>query len=197
MRGLKHRPRSLLSCMGCLWHGAGPGAHSWGAAAEGSDVGRVWGWDTWPPACCTPLSRGLDAAVSVQKQGLQHEARAGKRGRRAAGGCPQAQGLPSAASGPRARAHAGAWHWARHGISAPLTASCWGATGGRICCDTATRPRGQPEAGTARPPHKRPVCGPQSPHTEPKLCETLASEHNSSHSQDPRHSPAPLTAPAL
>lgn len=41
------------------------------AAAEGSDVGRVWGWATWPPARCTALSRGLGAAGSAQKQGQQ------------------------------------------------------------------------------------------------------------------------------
>lgn len=173
------------------------GAHSWGAAAERSDVGSVWGWDTWPPACCTPLSRGLGTAVGAQKQGLQHEARAGKKGRRAAGGCPQAQDLPSATSGPRTRAHAGAWHWARHGISVPLTACCWGAAGGRMCCHTAARPRRQPEAGTAQPPHKPPPVCPQPPCTEPELCETPVSEHNNSHSQDLRHSPTPLTAPAL
>lgn len=163
------------------------------AAAEGSDVGRVWGWATWPPARCTALSRGLGAAGSAQKQGQQWGCSStrhgqGRGGRRAAGGCPQAQGLPSAASGPRAWAHAGIWHWARHGISAPLTASCRGATRGRICCDTAAQPRGQPEAGTARPPCNLPPC-PQPPRTEPELCETPVPVHNSSHSQD--HGTAP------
>lgn len=64
----------------------------------------------------------------------------------------------------------------------------------------ATRPHGP--AGSlklARHSHLTnppPVC-PQPPCTEPELCETLMSEHNNSHSQDLRHSPTPLTAPAL
>lgn len=82
------------------------------------------------PTVCAPTSLGVAQALPGGRDwGRQQgrgstRARAGDRGRRAPGGSLRAHGLPSAASGPCARAHAGAWHGARHGISAPLTASC-------------------------------------------------------------------------